>query len=218
MIITIDGPAGAGKSSVARALANRLGFELLDTGAMYRAAAWWCHDQGIELANEEAVSSAVIQLAIDWDDNRISVNGRDVTDDIRTRVVSEGASVIAVYPAVRTWMVERQREIASRGNYICEGRDQGTVAFPDAECKFFITASAEVRGERRWKELVEQTPELKLKDVIEEQKARDKRDSTRKFGRLVKADDAVEVVVDQMTLLQVLDHCEAIVRQRMSDG
>ena len=153
MIITIDGPAGAGKSTAARLLAERLGFEFLDTGAMYRAVAWACVDRGIDLKDVDAVAETAAGISIQFEQDRIICNGQDVTTDIRSAKASHAASIVAAVPAVRLEMVRLQRESAAGHRYVTEGRDQGSEVFPDSECKFFLTADPQERAERRLLEL-----------------------------------------------------------------
>jgi CMP/dCMP kinase len=215
MIVTIDGPAGAGKSSVARRLAARLRFRFLDTGAMYRAVALWLQQNRADVTDLAAVARCLDDLRLSIDGERVIVNGRDVTSEIRTPELSQQASVVAAIPLVREKLVELQREIAENGNYVCEGRDQGTVVFPNAECKFFLTAEPEVRAYRRWLELVNKQPELLLDMVIAEQKIRDLRDETRSTGRLVQAADAILVRVDNLTLDELVDKLEEEVSRRL---
>ncbi len=215
MIVTIDGPAGAGKSSVARRLAARLRFRFLDTGAMYRAVAWWLGENDIDLTDLPSLQRCLNNLSLAIDGDRVIVDGRDITSQIRSPELSQQASVVAAIPAVREKLVQLQREIANGGDYVCEGRDQGTVVFPDAGCKFFLTAEPEVRAYRRWLELVGNQPDLLLEKVITEQKIRDLRDETRSTGRLVQATDAILVRVDHLTLDELVDKLEEEVRQRL---
>ncbi len=218
MIITIDGPAGAGKSTVARKLAKRLGFEFLDTGAMYRAIAFALTQLEIDLEDRSRIVEALQALSIDIRNQRIFVNDHDVTRQIRTNEIAQGASVVATIPEVRTLLVDLQRQIAERGNFVCEGRDQGTVVFPHASCKAFLTAAPEVRAQRRWKEMTAKQPDLLLEDVIAEQKIRDLRDETRSVGRLEQAVDATLVRVDQLTEEAVVDYLEALARAALEEA
>ena len=218
MIVTIDGPAGAGKSTVARRLAERLGFEFLDTGAMYRAVAWAAGEQSVDLDDMDQVERLLDGLSVEISGDRVFVNRREVSRFLREPRLSQRASVVAAIPVVRQVLVGWQRDIASRGNYVCEGRDQGTVVFPDSRCKIFLTASPEIRAERRWLEMKEKVPRLQLDDVVAEQKIRDLRDETRETGRLVKADDAFEIRVDRLTLEEVVDQIEGRVRAAMQEA
>ena len=218
MIVTIDGPAGAGKSSAARELARRLGFRFLDTGAMYRAMAWALVDRGVDPEKHEAVVAALPEIQLELSGDRILVAGRNVTQKIRSADVSQHASIVAAIPEVREVLVHLQREIAASGDFVCEGRDQGTVVFPDAECKLFLTASPEIRAERRWKEMQAVDPNVALDDVIAEQKIRDLRDETRATGRLTRADDAIEVRVDHLSLEEVVRQLEQLARQKLAEA
>ncbi len=214
MIVTIDGPAGAGKSTVAKRLAERLGFQFLDTGAMYRAAALAAMQSWVDIRDEEEVGKLIEKIDLKISDSQVILNGQDVTGLLRSPEVSQNASVVAENPRVRAFLVDLQRSIAVQGNFVCEGRDQGTVVFPDAECKVFLTASARVRAERRWRELKRAGEDIDLDVVIAEQKIRDLRDETRKVGRLVKADDAVVIYVDNLSIDDVLDQLEILVSSR----
>ncbi len=213
MIVTIDGPAGAGKSTIARMLADRLGFRFLDTGAMYRTVALAVVSRSIDATDHQKVVSVLNEIDIQIDgDDRILLDNRDVAKLIRSADVSQNASIVAEIPEVRERLVQLQRQIASDGDYVCEGRDQGTVAFPDAQCKIFLTAAPDVRAKRRWKEIKARDPNVDLEDVIAEQKIRDLRDETRSVGRLEKAQDAIEVRADNLSLSEVVAQLEEIVR------
>ena len=214
MIVTIDGPAGAGKSTVAKLLAKRLGYQYLDTGAMYRAVAWALYDMQLELDDFAAVQRALAEIQLSMDDGRVLVNQKDVTDQLREPVVSQNASRVATHGAVREKLVELQRKIAGQGRYVCEGRDQGTVVFPQARCKIFLTADPVVRARRRWLEIQSSDSAITLDQVVADQKDRDQRDENREIGRLVKAEDAVEVDVSELDIEQVVDKIERLVRDR----
>jgi CMP/dCMP kinase len=193
MVVAIDGPAGAGKSTVARAVAERLGFTYLDTGAMYRSVALAALQRGAEPA--VVAPSVRIEPA-----DRVLLDGRDVTDAIRTPEVSEAASRAAADPAVRAAMVAEQRRLLSAGNWVAEGRDIGTVVAPDAALKVFLTADPQERARRRAAELGADVP-----TVLAEQLIRDQRDATRADSPLVAADDAVTVDTTGLTIDQVVD-------------
>jgi cytidylate kinase len=215
MIVTIDGPAGAGKSTVARRLAERLGFEILDTGAMYRAVTWAALAAQVDLADEAAVARLAEQVDIRLAHGKTWVDGRDVTREIREPQVTAEVSTVADNPNVRARMVELQRKIAVSGNYVCEGRDQGTVAFPSAEVKFFLTASVAHRSRRRWQELCDAGFPVPLEELERQQTERDRRDASRPVGALRRADDALEFNTDDLSVDQVVDALENLVRQRM---
>ncbi len=216
MIITIDGPAGAGKSTAARLLAERLGFEFLDTGAMYRAVAWACVDRGIDLKDVDAVAETAAGISIQFEQDRIICNGQDVTTDIRSAEASHAASIVAAVPAVRLEMVRLQRESAAGHRYVTEGRDQGSEVFPDSECKFFLTADPQERAERRLLELQNRGQSGSIEEVLTQIIDRDERDRSREIGPLVKADDAVEVDTSGKTIAQVVDFLEQTSRERLS--
>ena len=215
MIVTIDGPAGAGKSSIARRLAERLGFQFLDTGAMYRAVALAALRRGLGDADAEAIARLSDALQIEMRHERTILDGEDVSAAIRTSDVSAAVYLAADNVAVRRRMVELQRQIADERDTVTEGRDQGTVAFPQAECKIFLTASPEVRALRRHGELAARGEQVTLDEVLAQQADRDRRDAERTVGALVKAADAVEVWTDGLTPEEVIDRLEAIVRSRV---
>jgi len=215
MIVTIDGPAGTGKSSVAKQLAERLGFEFLNTGAMYRAVAFACLQRGIPLTDEEGVGSVTTQLKIHFSKNCLILDGTDVTDAIRSHDVTQGASIVAANPKVRMHLVELQRAAAIGFNLVTEGRDQGTVVFPNAECKFFLTASPEERAFRRQLELETKGEVVSLNELLKHQELRDTRDESRKCSPLRPATDAQIVDTTSMSLEQVISLLERIVRDRV---
>lgn len=217
MIVAIDGPAGAGKSSVARQLAQRLGFQFLDTGAMYRAVACEGLHRGINWHDEQALVELARTMKIEFEADRVLVDGRDVTDEIRTVKVGAFVHYPADNPEVRAILVQEQRRFARDADTVTEGRDQGTVAFPRAECKIFLTATPEERARRRLAELAARGENLTFDEVLVMQNLRDLRDASREVGRLERAADATEFYTDGLTTEQVVDQLEAIVRQRMRD-
>lgn len=215
MIVTIDGPAGAGKSTVTRKLAQELGFQCLDTGAMYRAVTWQAIQNGIDLDDETALKSIASNLVLVFDLDRVLIGERDVSEDIRTPEITRLVSKIADAVSVRSQLVVLQRRIASTGNFICEGRDQGTVAFPDAFFKVFLTASANSRAVRRSEQLQAAGHFVDFDQILREQQVRDTQDQSREIGRLQKADDAIEVNTDHLTIDQVVAKLAEQIRQRM---
>ena len=217
MIVTIDGPAGAGKSSAARGLARRLGYQFLDTGAMYRAVAWAARRANVAWSDAQAVADVATSVQIELKPNGVCVDGRDVSVEIRGTEVTSLIHHVADNPRVRSHLVHLQREIGSQGNYVTEGRDQGTVAFPNADCKFFLTASPEERARRHWLSLRQRGESVSLQDVLRAQSRRDDRDRQREVGRLVAAEDAIHVNTDGKTLEQVVDQLEGIARERIGD-
>lgn len=216
--MTIDGPAGAGKSTVARRLAQRLHFQYLDTGAMYRAVTWSVLDAGIDPAHGEAVARVAANLNLEFKADRIWVDGRDVSREIREPRVTEAVSQVADHLPVRSQLVEIQRQIAARGDFVCEGRDQGTVAFPHADVKFFLTASVERRSIRRWQELREAGHEIELVELERQQRDRDSRDESRPVGGLRRAPDAIIVDTDQLDAEQVVNTLERYVREKQASA
>jgi cytidylate kinase len=200
MVVAIDGPAGAGKSTVARATADALGFPYLDSGAMYRAVAL------MTLRHGGAASEQAERLELELGD-RVIVNGEDVTDAIRSPEVSEAASRVATNPKVREALVRKQRELLGRGNWVAEGRDIGTVVAPDAAVKVFLTASPEERAQRRARELGTD-PETVMRD----QALRDAQDSGREYSPLKIADGAVELDTTGLSVDQVVERIATLVR------
>jgi len=215
MIVAIDGPAGAGKSTIARQLAERLGFAFLDTGAMYRAVALAALRRGLGDGDGEAIARLAVSLDIDFDGRRTLLDGEDVSAAIRTSEVTAAVYLAADNVAVRRRLVDLQRQIATGRDLVTEGRDQGTVAFPHAECKIFLTASPQERARRRYEELVARGESITFEEVLAQQLDRDRRDATRPVGALVKAADAVEVLTDGLTAEQVVDRLERFVRERV---
>ena len=218
MIITIDGPAGAGKSTVARGLASRLDFEFLDTGAMYRTVAWACLDRGIDLSDRKAVAKTAKSLSLTFEGNCVFCDGKDVTKAIRTAESSETASIVAAVPAVRSEMVRLQREAAAGRNVVSEGRDQGTIVFPDADCKFFVTANPNERAVRRHAELTAKGEDISLDEVLRQIVDRDERDRTRAIAPLVVPENAIEVDTSGNGPDEVIGQLEVSAREKLGLG
>jgi len=212
ILIAIDGPAGAGKSAVAREVAVRLGVPYLDTGAMYRAVGLLAHRDGLGPELDEDGRSAVIELARHLDISfsgdprvqRVAVGREDVSEVLRSPEVSRMSSVVSAIPEVRVEMVRRQREIAARTGGVVEGRDIGTVVFADAPLKIFLTATPEVRARRRFDELTGRGVRVRWEDVLAEQRERDRRDSTREVSPLKPAQGAVMVDTSALSLAEVV--------------
>jgi len=209
MVIAIDGPAGAGKSSVARAVAAEIGFTYLDSGAMYRCVALAAQQGKTDLDDGEAVGALAEGLAIDFEGERVLLDGEDVSEEIRDPEVSAAASQVSVHPRVREAMVGRQRQLIAAGRYVAEGRDIGTVVSPDSPLKIFLTASDEERARRRAAQSGEE-PEA----VLEAQRDRDARDREREHGALRAADDALELDTTGLSLDEVASRVVALARDR----
>jgi CMP/dCMP kinase len=215
MIVTIDGPAGAGKSTVARALARRLGYCYLDTGAMYRAVALAGLQAGVDWSRPEQMVSLVSDLDLLISHGRILLHGEDVTEAVRTQAVTSVTRFAANHPDVRARLVLLQQSMAAGHNVVTEGRDQGTVVFPQAACKIFLTATPEERARRRLRDIEQHGESATLSEILAAQECRDHEDANREVGPLLKAGDAVEVITDGMTQDQVVDRLEELVRSRM---
>ena len=209
MVIAIDGPAGAGKSSVARALAERLGFTYLDSGAMYRCVALACIERDVDPDDGSATGELAKSLSIVPGPGPVLLDGRDVSGGIRTERVTEVASRVSVHPEVRQVMVEDQKEMIRSGRYVAEGRDIGTVVSPDSPLKVFLDASPEVRAKRRALEAGGEAETVRA--AIEE---RDQRDSSRAHGRLEIASDAVELDTSDMEIDEVVERIAELAIQR----
>lgn len=215
MIVTIDGPAGAGKSSVARRLATELGFEFLDTGAMYRCVTLACMRQHIPLDDSERVAQVASDLQIELSGTRVAMNGEDVSLAIRSPAVTKSIKNVADNLHVRAVMVQLQRRWVQGKNVITEGRDQGTVAFPDAPCKIFLTASPEERARRRVQQLLDAGMDADYDEILKAQQERDANDMNRATGGLRPASNALTVCTDGMTESEVLASLLEIVRSRL---
>jgi cytidylate kinase len=213
MIITIDGPAGAGKSTVARALARRLGFEYLDTGAMFRAVTLAGLRVGINFDDSDSVAALLAELRLEMPPGKVVLSGADVTDSIRTPEVSAAASRVATNPMVRAHLAGLQRHLAAGRNMVCEGRDQGTVVFPDAACKFFLVADPAERARRRQRELAARGEAVTWEEVLRAQESRDQRDAARAVAPMVPAADAIRVDTTHLTLDEVVARLEQEVRR-----
>ncbi len=221
IIIAIDGPAGAGKSTIARHLARHFGLLNLETGAMYRAFALKALRAGLPLDESSALEGLAentsIRLEPGGDENRVLLDGEDVTTLIRTPAVTDAASRVSIFPAVRAWMVRLQQQVGAEGGVVMEGRDIGTVVFPHAEVKIFLDAAPEVRGQRRFEQLGQggKVPTVQPEEVIRELHARDERDRNRVDSPLKPAPDAVLLNSTSMSLEQAVAAAEAIVEDRL---
>lgn len=218
MIVTIDGPAGAGKSSAARGLAERLGFEFLDTGAMYRAVTYAALRAGIDPSNENALADLLINATIRVARGITTFNGEDISAEIRTPEVTRQVRNYADKGTVRERLTTWQRAMGTERDLVTEGRDQGTIVFPDAECKFFLIASDEVRARRRHGDFIAQGREIPLEEVLSDQQARDRQDSERALAPLRPATDAEIIDTSPYDLEGVIDLLERKVRARQSSS
>ncbi len=216
MIVTMDGPAGAGKSSIARLLAQQLGFDFLDTGAMYRCVTLQCLRSRIDLKDEQAITQVADSMSIQYENNRIFIDGLEVTDLLRTNQVTQSIRPIADNQAVRRSMIRFQRDWAGTRDIVTEGRDQGTVAFPSAECKIFLTASPEERARRRVSQLLAIGEIVDFQDILAQQAQRDWEDTQRDVGGLKAAPDAIIFETDGLKEEEVLDRLVKLVHSRDS--
>ena len=218
--IAIDGPAGAGKSTIAKMLAKELGYVYVDTGAMYRAMAYYFLQQGIDKEDEAAINAAVdgADVTIRYEDGaqKVLLNGEDVTGSLRTEQVGNMASSTSVYPAVRVKLVALQQKLAKTADVIMDGRDIGTCVLPDAQVKIYLTASVETRAKRRYDELVEKGEHADLAKIEEDIKERDYRDMHREMSPLRQADDAVLVDSSDMSIEQVVSAILGIVKEKQA--
>ncbi len=205
LVIAVDGPAGAGKSTIAKIIAEKLNINYIDTGAMYRAITYKCLLNNIDINNEDEVNKIAKDTKIDFKDNNIYLDGNILTDEIRTMEVSNNVSNVAKIKEVRYLMVDVQREIGKRNSVILDGRDIGSYVFPDADYKFFLVATPEERGKRRYNELVKKGYETSLEEIISDIIKRDEIDSNREFAPLVKANDAIEIDTTGKNINEVVD-------------
>ncbi len=219
MTIAIDGPAGSGKSTVARAVADRLGYLYIDTGAMYRAVAYRALRDGVSIADEERLTQLAEGMQMEFVHEadgtlRLIVDGEDVSEAIRTPVVSQLASPVSVLAGVRQRLVALQRQMGADGRVVMEGRDIQTVVFPEAEVKIFLTASDDQRARRRHLELRQRGEEITFEQVKREMQERDQRDSQRSLAPLARAPDAVEIDTDRKSIDEVVEAVLQVVRQK----
>ena len=209
MIIAIDGPAGSGKSTVAKFIAKRLNYRYIDTGSMYRAVAWSAEKKEIDLSDENAVGQWVTQLKIEFvadpAGQQVKVNGENATGLLKNEVVGRGAAKVAAQKRVREILVAKQQEIGQSGNVVMDGRDIGTQVFPNAELKFFMDADAEERGKRRYLELKEKNLDVDLENIIAEIKQRDHEDRTRAISPLCPAEDAIKIDTTKFAIEEVIE-------------
>ena len=204
-IITIDGPAGAGKSTVSKELARRLGYTYLDTGAMYRAVAWAARQKGVDAGDEKALAELCNDLKLGFQGDRILVNGQDVSSFIRTPEMDGLSSAVSRVAVVREYLTGMQRELGRQGRLVAEGRDMGTVVFPQAAHKFFLSASAGERAKRRKMQMENQGEEMAYEEILAQIEARDLADSTRSIAPLQAAPDCIVIDSSDLTVEDVLE-------------
>ena len=214
--IAIDGPAGAGKSTIAKAVAKRMGFVYVDTGALYRAVGLYMLDRGISIDDAEEVVKALPEITVDIEymdeAQQVILCGKNVTSRLRTQEVGEAASVTSQYPEVREKLMELQRSLAERYDVVMDGRDIGTVVLPDADLKIYLTADSRIRAKRRYDELIGKGEKAEFSEILKEVEERDRRDMNRETAPLKKADDAVEVDSSCMTVSEVEDRIRELIR------
>ena len=218
-VITLDGPGGSGKGTLAALVARQLGWTLLDSGALYRLLAFAARNHGVDSTNEESLKLLAAHLDVQFlagheHGQRIILEGEDVTDVIRTEEVGAGASQVATLPAVRDALLQRQQAFREAPGLVADGRDMGTVVFPDAELKIFLTAGAEERAQRRYLQLKQKGENVSLPALLEEIRERDARDSQRSVAPLKPADDAVELDSTHLSIQQVLERILTLAAER----
>lgn len=220
IVVAIDGPAGAGKSTIARRVADRLGFLYIDTGAMYRAVGLWALRLGIDLSDMHRLEQLAKEARIELEpgNSRVLLNGEDITEAIRTEATSDAASKASVIPGVRRAMVEKQREMSRRASVVMEGRDIGSVVFPNAEVKIFLDADQEVRSERRLREIQQKGTAAELDQIARQMTERDERDRTRAEAPLLQAPDAVYLDTTALSVEEVEEAVLRLIRKRTSNG
>ena len=217
--IAIDGPAGAGKSSISKVVANELGYLYIDTGAMYRGVTWAVLDSHVDVNNQKEVEALLPSLDLTLEPTasacKVYVKGQDVTDLIRQQQINENVSTIASYKGVREYLVERQQAMAAVGGVILDGRDIGSVVLPDAELKIYLTASVDARAKRRWLEVQGTSNEQPLEDIKKNVESRDEMDKNRDESPLVCVEDAIVVDSSNMTFDEAVKHILHLVQERI---
>ena len=217
--IAIDGPAGAGKSSISKVVANELGYLYIDTGAMYRGVTWAVLDSHVNVNNQKDVESLLPSLDLTLEPTanacKVFVKGQDVTDLIRQQQINENVSTIASYKGVREYLVERQQAMAAVGGVILDGRDIGSVVLPKAELKIYLTASVDARAKRRWLEVQGTSNEQSLEDIKKNVESRDEMDKNRDESPLVYVEDAIVVDSSNMTFDETVEHILHLVQERI---
>ncbi len=204
MIIAIDGPAGSGKSTVARLIAKRLNFKYIETGSMYRAVAWKVQQLGIDPQDEEKIAEVARTIAIEFqpgpDRQKVMVDGQDLTPVLQTETIGRLAAIVAANKAVREVMVAQQQNMGRNGNVVMDGRDIGTVVFPDAKKKFFLVADQKERAHRRYEEIKSKQPEITFEKILEQLQQRDFEDENRKVSPLIPAADSIRLDTTGMNI------------------
>ncbi len=217
LLITIDGPAGAGKTTTSRLLADRLGFRYVDTGALYRAVAYEAQAAGLNADNDIEIGELCKTLKLEFRPSKKGVrlisNNTDITDQIRSFQITMLASAVSAKPVVREYLLDVQRKMGKAKNVVFEGRDMGTVVFPDAEVKFFLNASIEIRAKRRFEEIKSETSKT-IKEVEQDIQQRDKNDSTRSLAPLKPAEDAIIIDSSNLSIEEVIDVILGYIRNR----
>lgn len=220
--VAIDGPASSGKSTVAKIIAKRFGYVYCDTGAMYRSVTWAALENGIDVSDTKQVIDLARRIKITFEpgqpDQRVFVDGHEVTKDIRTEKIAANVSAVAAIPEVRAQMVEQQRQIAQAGGIVMDGRDIGTTVLPDAQIKVFLVASAHERARRRYEENLQKGLATQSLDELEAAiKLRDQKDSTRKVSPLTQAEDAILIDTTSLTIDQVVDEISALIKKNQDN-
>ena len=219
-VITIDGPSGSGKGTISRMLARELGFHFLDSGALYRLLALAANRRGVLLDDEAALAVLCGELDIRFpasgEDETVLLDGEEVTKEIRTEAAGGGASRVAALPAVRAALLKRQRDFRAAPGLVADGRDMGTVVFPDAQAKFFLTASSEERAERRYKQLKDMGIEVNFQDILADIQARDARDAGRSVAPLQAAPDALQVDTSDLDIAATMVRVRELLKKRLN--
>ena len=213
MTVAIDGPAGAGKSTIAKLVAKDFNLMYIDTGAMYRAITYLAQNKNIKPSDIEELCTLINSISMYFKDDKIIVNGKDLSEQIRNPNISNNVSLYASIPEVRTLLVDIQKNLASKYEVVMDGRDIGTVVMPNAPFKFFLTATTEIRADRRYKELKEKSQEVEYKNILEEIIKRDYIDSNRKASPLRKATDAIEINTTNYTIEEVVAKISRLIKK-----